>query len=95
MPGQTWLWRVCPFPKVGYMNCSVSMLSKLRKRVSKLSFCTILSQSARLTVYGTAARYPSDAEAVSLEEYQEALRLAAAVVIWAETTIETGQAPHA
>jgi hypothetical protein len=55
---------------------------------------TVLSQSARLTVYGTAARYPSDAEAVSIEEYQEALRLAAAVVAWAEKIIEAGQASH-
>ncbi len=54
----------------------------------------VLSQSARLTVYGTAARYPSDAEAVSIEEYQEALCLAEAVVTWAEQVVETGQAPH-
>jgi hypothetical protein len=50
---------------------------------------TLLSQSARLTVYGTAARYPSDAEAVSIEEYQEALRLAEAIVTWAEKSIAT------
>src|SRR3989442_5493406 len=53
---------------------------------------TVLSQSARLTVYGTAARYPSDAEAVSIEEYQEALRLAAAVVALADKIIEPGPA---
>jgi len=56
-----------------------------------ISRTTVLFQSARLTVYGTAARYPSDAEAVSIEEYQEALRLAEAVVAWAEKIIETGQ----
>ncbi len=41
MPKQTWLWRVCPFPKVGYMNCSASMLSMPQKRVSKLSSYTM------------------------------------------------------
>lgn len=55
---------------------------------------TVLSQSARLTVYGTATRYPSDAEPVSIEEYQEALCLAEAVVAWAEKIIEAEQAPH-
>ena len=59
-----------------------------------ISRTTVLSQSARLTVYGTAARYPSDVEAVSGEEYQEAFHLAAAVVVWAEKIIAAGRAPH-
>ena len=66
----------------------------LERLIDLLPICisktTVLSPSARLTVYSTAARYPSDAEAVSEEEYQEALCLAEAVVTWAEGTIATG-----
>jgi hypothetical protein len=49
----------------------------------------VLSQSARLTVYATASRYPSDEEAVSSEEYEEAVRLAEAMVAWATGLIDT------
>src|SRR3989442_128088 len=51
---------------------------------TSISRTTVLSQSARLTVYGTASRYPSDMEAASIEEYQEALCVAKAVVAWAD-----------
>jgi HEPN domain-containing protein len=61
---------------------------------TSISRTTVLSQSARLTVYSTASRYPSDAEPVSIEEYQEALCIAKAVVAWAEKIIDAGQEPH-
>ena len=54
----------------------------------------ILSQSARLTVYATASRYPSDEEAVGIEEYEEAVRLAEALVDWAARIIDTGSPSH-
>ena len=67
------------------------LIDLLPRRISRT---TVLSQSARLTVYGTAARYPNDAEAVNIEEYQAALRLAEAVVAWAAKIIEAGQESH-
>jgi HEPN domain-containing protein len=70
----------------------------LERLIDLLPMCiartAVLTQSARLTVYGTASRYPGYMEALSIEEYQEALRLAEAVVVWAEKIIEAGRAPH-
>jgi len=41
-----------------------------------------------LTAYAVQARYPDWAEAVRLEEYEQALLLASRVVAWAEETVE-------
>jgi HEPN domain-containing protein len=43
-----------------------------------------LIQAARLTVFATSARYPGSQESIDEEEYSEAVRLAQAVVRWAE-----------
>ena len=43
--------------------------------------------AASLTDYAVAARYPGDFEPVDDTEYREAIRLAEAVVSWAESTI--------
>jgi len=40
--------------------------------------------SAGLTDYAVSSRYPGDYEEITEQEYQEALRLAAAVVTWAD-----------
>lgn len=48
-----------------------------------------LREAERLTDYAVQSRYPSDAPPVSQDEYREALRLAAAVVEWAEATLES------
>lgn len=42
-----------------------------------------------LTRYAFETRYPGPFEAVTEEEYQEAIRLAEAVVTWAEETIKS------
>jgi HEPN domain-containing protein len=39
---------------------------------------------ARLTEYAASARYPGEYEEVTQDEYREAIRLAEAVVTWAE-----------
>jgi len=41
-----------------------------------------------LTDYAVTCRYPADVEPVDEQEYQEAMRLAAAVVQWAEKVIQ-------
>ena len=41
-----------------------------------------------LTQYAVEARYPGPVEDITLEEYQEALAIAARVVFWAETIIK-------
>ena len=46
-------------------------------------------QDARiLTAYAVMGRYPSDVEPVEQDEYEEAIRLAQAVVSWAEQIIK-------
>lgn len=47
----------------------------------------VLTASAPLTDYAALTRYPWAGEPVSDEDYREALRLAAAVVAWAEEII--------
>jgi HEPN domain-containing protein len=41
-----------------------------------------------LTDYAVTCRYPADVEPVDEQEYQEAMRLAAAIVQWAEKVIQ-------
>ncbi len=47
-----------------------------------------IQDAASLTDYAVFSRYPGDLEPVDEEEYQEALRLAEAVVSWAEKIIQ-------
>jgi HEPN domain-containing protein len=44
----------------------------------------VLTQSARLTIFATFARYPGSEESVEEGEYTQAVRLAQDVVNWAE-----------
>jgi HEPN domain-containing protein len=46
-----------------------------------------LKESAKLTIYATAFRYPGDEEALLEAEYQDALQLAEDVVRWAEIQV--------
>ena len=46
-----------------------------------------LMESAKLTIYATTFRYPGEEESLTELEYQEALRLATEVVLWAEVQI--------
>jgi hypothetical protein len=52
-----------------------------------------LQDAASLTDYAVLSRYPGDLEPVDEEEYQEALRLAEAVLAWAEETIHDFRNP--
>lgn len=47
----------------------------------------LVAQAAALTDYAVVSRYPGAYEAVTEDEYQEALRLGEAVVLWAEGAI--------
>ena len=49
---------------------------------------SIIKESVILTRYAFETRYPGPFEPVTEEEYQEAVRLAEAVVEWAERIIE-------
>lgn len=46
-----------------------------------------VQDAASLTDYAVSRRYPGDFEPITEEEYQEAVRLAEAVVHWAESII--------
>lgn len=46
-----------------------------------------MEQAVALTDYAVSSRYPGQYEPISEEEYQEAVRLAEAVVLWADTLI--------
>jgi HEPN domain-containing protein len=47
-----------------------------------------IEDAVSLTDYAVTSRYPGDFEPVDEEEYEEALRLAKTVVIWAEKIIQ-------
>ena len=49
-----------------------------------------LRRAAGLSVYAMAARYPSDLEPATEEDYRQALELAEAVVRWAERELQRG-----
>jgi hypothetical protein len=54
-----------------------------------LSVLEDVQNAASLTDYAVLTRYPGDLEPVNEEEYQEALRLAEAVLSWAERSIQS------
>jgi hypothetical protein len=47
-----------------------------------------LREAATLTVYAVTTRYPTEMEAVTQEDHEEAVRSAEAIVAWAERMIE-------
>jgi len=53
-----------------------------------LEIPAIVREAVGLTDYAVSARYPGPFEAVSQSEFAEAIALAAAVVEWAQTTID-------
>jgi HEPN domain-containing protein len=53
-----------------------------------------LGDAATLSDYAVGARYPVDQEPVTEDEYEEAVRLAAAVLRWATDVVE-GRSPRA
>lgn len=52
-----------------------------------------VQEAASLTDYAVLSRYPGDLEPVTEEQYQEAVRLAEAVVQWAEGLIGAASNP--
>lgn len=46
-----------------------------------------LEEAAILTDYAVLTRYPGDVEAVELEEYQQAVKLAKSILSWAEQVL--------
>ncbi len=52
-----------------------------------------MEDAASLTDYAVSRRYPGDFEPITEEEYREAVRLAEAVVHWAEGVIQGGNPP--
>lgn len=74
------------FPRTHNLKILLKLLPSTRSspvEVSKL---------AALTDYAASARYPGEYEAVTEEEYREAVQLAEAVVKWAETIINPHEA---
>lgn len=70
------------FPKTHIIERLIDLLPEDVSKISELS------QSAKLSVYATVSRYPGDvSESVDEEEYREAVRLAEAVVQWAESIL--------
>ena len=70
------------FPKIHIIERLIDLLPEDVSKIPELS------QSAKLSVYATVLRYPGDvSESVDEEEYQEAVRLAQAVVQWAESIL--------
>jgi len=47
-----------------------------------------IEDAASLTDYAVTSRYPGDFESVDEEEYQEAVRLAETIFLWAERIIQ-------
>lgn len=59
---------------------------------SGISISPVIKEAVIVTKYATETRYPGIYEPVTETEYQEAVDLAEAVVIWAEQLIEKEQA---
>ncbi|MBI2442228.1 MAG: HEPN domain-containing protein [Lentisphaerae bacterium] len=83
------VFRRVEFPKVHSLTRLIDLLPGDIIRTS------VLHESARLAVYATAFRYPGERDEpdISGSKYQEALRLAAAVVQWASAIIGNAIAP--
>jgi HEPN domain-containing protein len=72
-----------------YIHDLAELVNLLKKRGHPVP--PQIEQSVGLTDFAVEARYPSTAEPISREEYQEAVELAEQVVRWAESII--GYAP--
>ena len=70
-----------PFPRTH----NLKVLSDLLPRTSPLP--PELEEAVALTDYAVTPRYPGEQEPVTEDEYLEAVRLAGAVVAWAETVV--------
>lgn len=73
--------RGVPFPRIHSIERLTDLLPPDIARTADVL------ESARLTAYATVFRYPGMPDPVSEERYDEAVRLAEAVVSWAEETL--------
>jgi HEPN domain-containing protein len=71
-----------PFPRTHSIGRLVGLLPP------GVSVPREVQHSASLTDYAVTTRYPGVSEPVDKEEYEEALRLAEAVVAWAERIVQ-------
>jgi HEPN domain-containing protein len=70
-----------PFPRVHSIERLVDLLPPSIARTTELV------AAAQLSEYATTFRYPGEEEAVSEEEYHEALRIAEAIFAWASARL--------
>ena len=70
------------FPSTHSIQSLIDLLS------AGITRAPTLIEAARLTVYAAALRYPGDYEPVTEKEHMEAIRLAEAVVAWAERLVD-------
>ncbi|HEV8574581.1 MAG TPA: HEPN domain-containing protein [Dehalococcoidia bacterium] len=70
-----------PFPRTHNLRTLLDLLPQTLAPLAEVQ------DAARLTDYAVFSRYPAEAEPVTEEEHQEAVRLATAVLAWAEQTI--------
>jgi len=70
-----------PFPRAHTIERLVDLLPPATPRTPELL------ASAQLTAYATTFRYPGEEEPVSEEDHRQALRLAEAVLAWAEACL--------
>lgn len=72
-----------PFPKTHNLRVLLDLLPE------RINVPEDVRASASLTDYAVSTRYPGVFEAVTEEEYQEAIRLAQSVVNWAKGLIQS------
>jgi len=71
------------FPKTHNIRTILDLLPK------DIILPTDVDDAASLTDYAVLSRYPNDDDEITEEEYWEAIRLAKAVVQWAETILDS------
>jgi HEPN domain-containing protein len=74
-----------PYPKTHNLTVLYGLLP------SDLNPPPEVEEAVGLSDYAVTSRYPGEFEPVSLEDYHEALRLARAVVAWAEGVVGGGK----
>jgi HEPN domain-containing protein len=78
------IWHGIKFP---YVHDLAALLTLLEKATSDLP--DSIRQAERLTQFAVETRYPGAAPPVGEMEYQEAVKLAAEVLRWAEKQLES------
>lgn len=77
------IFRNMPFPRTHNIRTLLDLLPK------SFELPDNVQRAGKLTAYAVASRYPGVVEPINEEEHQEAVRLAEAVVNWAEKIIQS------